>query len=189
MDSLIERDGLTRMKHELRLWKPKPNSGSLLKDSIFLLALVFLQSTLLPALFGTMAFFDLLTPWLVITCVRQRPLQATLLCFIGAWALETRLAVPAGIYLCSYWILANVIFQFRGALSWRYKTPWFVSYLVSGLWVILFESFVIGFLHQSWIPDATFLLQQIIRLTVSVSFGMLLSREWMRIDAEEPVPQ
>lgn len=189
MDSLIERDGLARLKDGLRAWKPRPNSGSLLKDSIFLIVLVFVQTTLLPAVVGTMSCFDLITPWLVIICVRQQALQATFLCLFGAWVLETRLAVPAGIYLCSYWILANVIFQFRGALSWRYKTPWLVSYSVASLWLILFESFVIGFLHHTWMPEATFALQQVLRLVISVGFGMLLSREWMRIDAEEPVPQ
>lgn len=189
MEGLIHRDGLARFKEGLRAWTPRPNSGSLYKDAIYILLLVFAQTTLIPALFGTMAFLDLMTPWLVITCVRQYPLQATLLCLLGALGLETRLAVPAGIYLCNYWILANVIFQFRGALSWRYKTPWFVSYLVAGLWVILFESFVIAFLHRNWLPEPAYIVQQVLRLGFGIAFGMLLSRDWMRIDAEEPVPQ
>jgi hypothetical protein len=189
MEGLIQRDGLARFRMGLRSWIPRPNSGSFVKDLLFVLLLVFAQTTLLPAFFGTMSFIDLITPWLVVTCVRQHPLQATLICLLAASTLETRLAVPAGLYLCNYWILANVIFQFRGALSWRYKTPWFVSYLVAGLWVILFESFVIAFLHQNWLPQPAYIFQQLLRVVIGVVFGMILSREWMRIDAEEPVPQ
>lgn len=189
MDSVLRRDPYRNWKELASSWKLRPNSGSLVKDLIFVLVIVFLQTTLIPTLLGTMGMIDLLTPWLVVSAIRQRPLQATLIAMVGAFAMETKLAVPAGIYLCSYWIMINVFFQIRPALSWRYRTPWLVSYAASALWIILFEIFVLMFLHETWIFSTNYVFQEIFKLAFAVGFGLYLSREWMRIDAEEPVPQ
>ena len=189
MDSLLRRNGWSIWKSYLKSWRPHPNSGSLPKDIAFVLVIAFIQTTVLPTLLGTAGVFDLITPWLVVSAVRQRPLQATVLAMIAAFALETKLAVPAGIYLCSYWILMNIFFQIRPALSWRYRTPWMVSYALSSLWIVLFETFVLSFLHDTWTLTPSFVVQEAVKLVVAMGFGMFLSREWMRIDAEEPVPQ
>ncbi len=189
IDILERRDALTRLRRTLRKWRPRPNTGSLTKDLIFLLIIAFIQITVLPYLFGSLGYLDLITPWLVITFIRQRPLQGTIHVIVAALVLETRLAVPAGLYICAYWILANVIFTVRPALSWRYKTPWLVSYATATLWVMLFELFVINFLQTASLSQPVYIAQQVVRFLVSISFGMYLSREWMTIDAEEPVPQ
>lgn len=189
MDILERRDALTRLRRTFKKWRPQPNTGSLGKDLLFILVVGFLQITILPFLFGTLGFLDLITPWLVITFIRQRPLSGHILGLIGALIVETRLAVPAGLYICAYWILANVIFLVRPALSWRYKTPWLVSYALASIWVILFEAFVLNFLQTASLNQPVYIAQQVIRFLVTVSFGMYLSREWMTIDAEEPVPQ
>ncbi|HYX34861.1 MAG TPA: hypothetical protein VE954_17320 [Oligoflexus sp.] len=189
MDILERRDALTRTRRTLKKWRPRPNTGSLTKDILFLLIIGFIQITILPYLFGSLGYLDLITPWLVITFIRQRPLQAHILALVGALILETRLAVPAGLYICAYWILANVISLVRPALSWRYKTPWLVSYALASLWVILFEVFVINFLQTASLHQPAYIAQQVVRFIVTVSYGMYLSREWMTIDAEEPVPQ
>lgn len=187
MDSVLRRDGFATYREILHAWRMRPNTGSLPKDVVFVLALVFAQTTIFPTIFGSIGVLDLLTPWLVVSAVRQRPLQATVIALIGAFALETKLAVPAGIYLCSYWIMINVLFQIRPALSWRYRTPWLASYAAAALWVALFEIFVLlG--HETWTFSTAFFFQLIFKLLVAVGFGMFLAREWMRIDAEEPVP-
>ena len=189
MDILERHDLWTRLRRTARLWIPRPNTTSLTKNLIFLLLIAFIQTTILPYLFGMFGYLDILTPWLVISFIRQKPLQATFLALVGAIVLETRLAVPAGLYICAYWMLANIIILARPALSWRYKTPWLVSYALAALWIMLFELFVINFLQAASVIQPAFIVQQSIRLLVAVSFGMYLSREWMTIDAEEPVPQ
>ncbi len=188
MENLLGQSGLASWRSRLKGWKPKPNSGSLLKDVVFMLAIVFIQTTALPTVFGSVIVFDLVTPWLVVTAVRQKPLQGTIIALVGAFALETKMAVPAGIYLCSYWILVNILFQIRPALSWRYRVPWLASYTIAGLWIILFETFVLSFLHDSWSFSPAFLIRKSVKLVIGIAYGMMLAREWMRIDAEEPVP-
>lgn len=189
MDSILRRDAFAAWRDFARSWRPRPNTGSFPRDLVFVLLIVFLQSTIFPTLFGSFGIFDFLTPWIVISAVRQHPLQATLLALAGAFALETKLAVPAGIYLCSYWIMINVIFVIRPALSWRYRTPWLASYAIAALWIMLFEISILIFLQENWSISFGFVFQQIVKFLLAVGFGMYLSTEWMRIDAEEPVPQ
>lgn len=189
MDSVLRRDTFASWRDFAHSWRPRPNTGSLLKDLVFVLLVVFIQSTVFPTLLESAGIFDFLTPWIVITAIRQRAFQATLLAMVGAFALETKLAVPAGIYLCSYWIMINTIFQIRLALSWRYRTPWLVSYAAASLWIMLFEVAVLIFIQDNWSFSFGFLFQQIVKILVAVGFGMYLSQEWMRIDAEEPVPE
>lgn len=189
LDILERHDLWSQILRSYQKWIPRPNSGSFIKDLIFLLFIAFVQTTILPHLFGLFGYLDLMTPWLVITFIRQRPLQATILALTGAMILETRLAVPAGLYLCAYWILANVLLLVRPILSWRYKTPWLVSYALASLWILLFELFVINFLQTASLSQPGYIVQQIIRPLVAISFGMYLARNWMTIDAEEPVPQ
>jgi hypothetical protein len=189
MNLLARQDLLARSRYFLQDWKPRPNTGRFWQDVIFLFFIAFVQTTVGPTLFGKFGYVDLVTPWIVITSIRQRPLQAILLTSIAAFLLETRLAVPAGLYLCAYWILCNLLIQIRPALSWRYRTPWFVCYLASTLWILLFESFVLHFLQPGLLTEVSYVMHMLIRVLVAVGFGMYLSREWMNIDAEEPVPQ
>jgi hypothetical protein len=189
MDLLERNDFYTRTRRLLQSARLRPNTGSLWKDCVFLLILVMVQTTLLPTFLPALVHIDLVTPWLVISFVRQRVAQATLLAFIAALTLETHSAIPAGLYVCVYWIAANVIIQVRPALSWRHQVPWAVTYAVTTLWVSTFEAFVImmtrGVAELHW----TYWLTQMIRLITAVGFGMFLAQEWLKIDAEEPVPQ
>ncbi len=189
MDLLDRKDFVSQVRLALLDWRPRPNTGQILKDVLFVLWIAFIQTTIFPSLFGVNGYVDLMTPWLVVTCIRQKPLQAMLLASCGALVLETRLAVPAGIYICTYWILCSFLIQIRPALSWRYRLPWLVCYLGATLWVLLFESFVINFLQADLLLKPHYYLQALLRLGVATGFGMYLSREWMNIDAEEPVPQ
>ncbi len=189
MQGLARNDFFTRSSRWARDWRLRPNSGHLWKDIIFLLCIAFIQMTVLPSLFGSYGYLDLITPWLVVTFICQRPLKALCLASIAAIVLETRLAVPAGLYLCIYWILCSLLIQIRPALSWRYRTPWFVCYVGATLWVLLFESFVINFLQADLLAEPHYFVHALLRLIVATGYGMYLSSEWMNIDAEEPVPQ
>lgn len=189
MDLLDRKDFISQLRLALQDWKPRPNAGHITKDVLFVLWIGFVQTTIFPSLLGVYGYLDLMTPWLVVTFIRQRPAHAMLLATIGALVLETRLAVPAGIYICAYWILCSFLIQVRPALSWRYRLPWFVCYLGATLWVLLFESFVINFLQANLLLKPSYYVQAMLRLAVATGFGMYLSREWMNIDAEEPVPQ
>ncbi|MFY7929682.1 MAG: hypothetical protein ACOVS5_12495 [Oligoflexus sp.] len=189
MNLLARQDLVSRSRLVLHDWRLRPNTGRFWKDVIFLFIVVFIQTTVGPTLLGKFGFIDLMTPWIVITAIRQRPLQVILLTSLAAFLLETRLAVPAGLYLCAYWILCNILIQIRPALSWRYRTPWFVCYTGSALWILLFESFVLHFLQPGLLTETSYVIHMLIRVLVAAGFGMYLSREWMNIDAEEPVPQ
>ncbi len=174
----------------MQSWMPRPNTGIFWKDLIFLLFIVFMQTTVAPALLGKMGHLDFLTPWLVITFIRQRAPQACLFAIIGGLLLETRLAVPAGLYITAYLIVCTLLVQIRPALSWRYRTPWLVCYASASLWLVMFEGFVIHFLQTaSPLRKWEFLVQTILKIFIAIGFGMLLSRKWMKLDAEEPVPQ
>jgi hypothetical protein len=59
----------------------------------------------------------------------------------------------------------------------------------AALWVILFESFVINFLQTELLAEPHYIFHAILRILLATLAGMYFSREWMNIDAEEPVPQ
>lgn len=189
MQSLYRRNFSSKLRQFLAAIRPHPNSGSLWKDIAFLLVIIWLQTSIFPTLTGGYLQIDLVTPWLVISFIRQYLSTASILAFIGALTLETKSAVPAGLYICAYWIIANIIIQVRPALSWRHLVPWAVTYAIAALWIVLFESLVmatsLGVAHLEWTHWAN----QIFRIATAVAFGMYLSREWHRIDAEEPIPQ
>lgn len=189
MHSLYRTDIATRWRRLKLAIKPRPNTGSLWKDIAYLLLIVWIQTSFFPTLSKGYLQVDLLTPWLVISFIRQHLTSATILAIIGAISLETRSAVPAGLYICAYWITANIIAQVRPALSWRHLVPWAVTYALAALWIILFESLVmmtsLGLSHLHW----THWINQLIRIISAVAFGMYLAREWHKIDAEEPIPQ
>lgn len=166
----------------------RPNTGRFWQDTLFVVILTALQLAIFPSLFGRYILIDLVTPWLVISSVRQRPMAATLLVFVAALTLETRSATPRGLYLCPYWIMANVIMAIRPTFSWRHRVPWLMTYLTATLFVIGFESFVYAFTSRVAELGPLYWLRQAFRLAIAVAFGMFLARRWLSIDAEEPVP-
>ena len=121
--------------------------------------------------------------------IRQHALPATILAFLAAFILELNSTIPSGIYIVTYWITVNLIVQVRLALSWRHQIPWTVSYLMAGLWVHAFESVVVFMSQGMEGITLVFLAQQVFKIFTAVCFGMLLCQEWLKFDAEEPVPQ
>ena len=90
---------MDRVRNFLKELKPRPNSGFLYKDILYLLMIGLIQNTITPSLSVLGLTIDLITPWIVITAVRQKALPATIICFTGAFTLEMRTTVPAGLYM------------------------------------------------------------------------------------------
>jgi hypothetical protein len=168
--------------HEARL---RPNTGKLYHDVINLLLIFVIQTSVLPTFLGSAIVIDLITPWLVMSFVRQKLFPSSVLALVGALALEMHSSFPAGLYICIYWIMANIIFQIKPALSWRLLVPWIVVYSVSALWVLFWESFVMVFTKGTEGIDEFFILTQFFRFAIAVTFGVMLCRPWLEFKEEE----
>lgn len=177
---------LRRIAPELR---PRPNTGRLWQDVVCLVLVIALQVGVLPSLVGGHVALDLVTPWLAISFVRQRAPQATVLALVAGFTLETHSSLPAGLYLTSYWIMANVIIQVRPALSWRHRVPWLATFTLAEVWIIAFATFVQAFMGGMVPLDGWLWLGQAVEIVVAIFFGMRLCQPWLQFDAEEPVPQ
>ncbi len=118
--------------------------------------------------------------------VKQPLPQSTCLAVIAALALETHSSTPAGLYLCAYWIIANVLYAFRELLSWRHVTPWLLTHLAAAFWVIAFECFVIVVTRGASNLTISYLSVQVARLGIATAFGMFLCRHWLNplVDTE-----
>lgn len=189
MQSLNEAKNTLIWGHLARLAFLKPNSGKLWIDLLNLFAIIWIQSTLFPSMSWRLINIDLITPWLVISFIRQKFGTSTFLCVVASLGLELRSTMPAGLYVCAYWMIANVIIQVRPTLSWRHKVPWAVTFLLAALWISFFETAALAISLDSFTANWHYWLDQLIRITSCVSVGMYLSKEWQRIDAEEPIPK
>ena len=178
-----------RAKELLVEFVPYPNTGRLWQDCFFLICIAALQLTILPSIFGVSSVFDLLTPWLVISCVQQRVFPVTILIVIAALAIEGHSARPVGMYFCCYWIMMTVIVQMRPTLSWRHRVPWMVTFTVAELWIVVFEGLAYVLISGNVMKDPFFWILQVVRILISTSFGLYISRKWQMIGADEPVPQ
>ncbi len=117
---------------------PRPSTGSIIMDVFYLMVFAALQFTVIPSLI----FFhhlDLMTIWLSYHFVVLSPGWALMLGMLGALIMENHLTVPAGTYLCIYWVLAVVFNLLRDHLSWRDYLPWISCFFVSQLSVFIFE--------------------------------------------------
>ena len=117
----------------------RPKSGSFLLDIFFLLSIAAVQLNLIPSLFSWNIVIDLMTPWLVVTCVYHSRVQAIFLCMLGAFVLETHGTQPAGFYLCSYWVIVSILFTLRNYLYWQHMMPWTFVFFVAQLWIFILE--------------------------------------------------
>lgn len=183
-----QRDWWARIKRDLPEYRPRPHTGRIWLDILYVLLLIALQESILPTLIGPKVTIDLLTPWLAVTFIRQHAWQATMMVILAGFFIESHLSAPAGLYICAYWIMANVIIQARPSLSWRHRIPWLVTFSLSMVWIIFFESFVLIFVKGVDDLLPAYWLAQLFRFLTSLGFGLFLSREWQNLEAEEPVP-
>ena len=184
-----EKKSPIQLLHLATEFTPRPHTQKLWLDVLFVLFIAAIHMTILPSVLGKYVKVDLITPWLVIHFVVQRPFPATILAMISAFTLESHSAVPSGIYLCIYWIMGNVIMQVRTNLSWRHNIPWLAAFALAELWVILFETFVLVFTAGINMLTFTYLGAQLTRMISGVAFGFCICQPWLKVDAEEAVPQ
>ena len=170
----------------LRPWVAlRPYTGQMPLDIIFLLVVGALHHTVLPSLIGGVMLVDLMTPWLVVTFVSAPLPRATVIGVLGSLILESHSAAPAGLYLCAYWVVAVVLRLTRSTLSWRHALPWMVTFLVTEIWVIAFETFVVSVSEGNFHFGFGYALAQMVRLVTSSAIGMLLCRRAMALGVGE----
>jgi hypothetical protein len=167
------------------LLKPQPCTGESSVDIIFLFFVGALHSTILPSIFGRYLLIDLMTPWLVCTFVAAPLTRSIILAILGALILETHSATPAGLYIVAYWIIMAALWLARSTLSWRHVFPWAVTFFVSELWVIAFETFVMAVSEGVFQFNPIQMLNQCLRLGVATVFGLALCRRFMSLGVGE----
>jgi hypothetical protein len=100
---------------------------------------------------------------------------------LAASILETHSTIPAGVYLCAYWIMYNVIITVRPTLSWRHRMPWLATLALSELWIIIFENFVAFFIDGIAGFSLHHAINLVVRLACAVGVGQLIwiyRRQW-----------
>lgn len=168
---------------------PRPNDNGVLLELFYLFLVFLLQEVVLAQMLGfDYLVVDVLTPWLTYIFIRQRLINSLVYCFFVSFLLETHSATPVGMYLCIYSVVAVIIVNIRGALSWRHFFPWMVVYGISAIWVVGFETFVYRYADTIPMTSMPFWLSSAARVVIAVGIGMILSRNFRQIDAEEPTP-
>jgi len=164
---------------------PKPWTGKLWLDVIYLLAVAAVAQALLMS--GPLAtlHIDVLTPWLVTGFVLQSLPRATVLAVIGGLALELHSTAPAGMYICVYWVTAATIALVRNTLSWRHSVPWLVTMLAATAWLSVFEGFVASLTRGSGVIDLVYCLQQLTRIASAAGIGMICYGWWRSLESLE----
>lgn len=175
---------LGRLQEATRaLLRFRPYSGRLWVDIILILFVGALHHTVLPSVTRSLVLIDLMTPWIVTTLVvAPLPVGATL-ALLGAVVLETHSAAPAGLYLCSYWVILAVLHLTRSTLSWRHAFPWLVTLVVSQVWVMSFETLVL--LIGDSALTGRYVFAQIFRLLLGTLCGWWLCQPFMLSGAYE----
>ncbi len=166
----------------------RPYSGKLWLDVICLLVVGALHFTIIPTVTGSWLAVDVMTPWLVTVFVVEKLPRAALIGLVGSIILETHSSTPAGMYVCAYWVMLCVLQLTRATLSWRHIFPWVVTYLVTEIWVIGFETFVGAVYESGYQFDWKFLSGQIARVVAAMLIGLVLSHRFRTLGiAEEEV--
>ncbi len=168
--------------------KFRPASGKLWLDALCLLIVGALHFTIIPTLTGSWLAVDVMTPWLVTVFVVEKLPRAAFIGLVGSIVLETQSSTTAGMYVCAYWVTLCVLQLTRATLSWRHIFPWVVTYLLSAIWVIGFETFVGAVYESGYQFDAKFLTAQFARVLAAMLIGLILSHRFRTLGlAEEEV--
>ncbi len=154
---------------------PQPDSGLLWLDMFQILILATLQLSVFPSFTRGYLSIDLLTPWLVISLVRQMPWRAAILGAFTALLIETHSAVPAGLYFCAYFVIWVVILNVRDAISWNHFLPWFATATIATAAVTAFEALVVFLVNGNAQLDTT----NSIFLSLRVLLSPLLPQLWL----------
>lgn len=166
---------------------PRPRSGKIWLDVIFLLFVAGLeQAFFADGLFGVIAV-DLVSPWVIAAIVLQTFPGALIMSLTGATILETSTVAPAGMYLCAFFMITVTIQLIKNSLSWRHRTPWAFTMATAMLWLVLFESFVLAITRSPERLGFVYCISQTGRLVIATGFAYLLAIDWIRsLNAEDP---
>lgn len=170
------KDIRTRIATELAL---APHTGRLWLDIALLFACALLQHAILPTVTQGLVPIDLMTPWLVIGFVRQPLLRSVVLLLVGGMLVELHSAIPAGLYIAGLWVICAAIQLFRASLSWWHAFPWMVTFTLSELWLVIFESFASSVSAGGWTLAPLDLLGELSRIILSVALGMILCQRFL----------
>lgn len=164
---------------------PKPCTGSIWTDLFYLMLVIVLQMTVIPSLFQWFPV-DIVTPWLAYSVVMLTTSWGMTLSLLGALILENHSAVPAGFYICTYWIMATLIVVVKNHISWFNAMPWFTTFVVCQLWLVIFESFVyiVKTSHFEYF-DLGQLGSMLARVTSSVLLGLWIANANFARNVEE----
>jgi hypothetical protein len=163
----------------------RPISGKLWLDALCLLVVGALHFTIIPTVTGSWLAVDVMTPWLITVFVVEKLPRAALIGFIGSIILETHSTTPAGMYLCSYWVMLCVLQLTRATLSWRHLFPWVVTFLLGEIWVIGFETFVGAVYESGYQFDWKFFSAKLARVLASMLIGLALSHRFRTLGLAE----
>ncbi len=183
-----QKNNWDRFREVLPEYYPSPHTGKLWLDIVYLILLIALQVSVLRTITGAFRVIDLITPWFAISVLRKRPVTATVYAVFAGFILESQYTLPMGTYFCAYWIISNLIVQVRPALSWRYSSSWLALFGFASLFVAVFELFMVLFISGKLPTDPMYFGAAALRILVAIAFGMVLCRQWLKFDAEEPVP-
>ena len=189
ISSFGEETWITRIRKVLPEFIPRPDTGRLWHDILFIFLIAALQFTVLPTFLGHHVIVDIMTPWLVVAFIRQSGPSAFVLALIGACIIETHSSVPSGVFLCIYLIMHSVVLSVRATLSWWRYVPWLVTFLLCELWAILFENFVALLLDDVRTFGVVSLFEQLLRLSLAVGIGMALRAMRLSWDRREKVAE
>jgi len=153
---------------------PKPFSGSEGADYLYLIILATLQTAILPTLLPDYLMIDILTPWITLVFICKKSSSAVIQGFLAAILIETHSATPAGLYICSYWILGTAVTLLRGSMAWHSRVSWVSLIILAQSWVFVTEFFV-SFIESQALPtDIYFYIGQGFRIIFAAVFGMFL---------------
>ena len=189
ISSFGEESWITRVRKILPEFIPRPDTGRLWHDILFLFLIAALQFTIAPTFLGHYLVVDIMTPWLVVAFIRQGGPSAFVLALIGACIIETHTSAPAGVYICIYWIMHSVVMSVRATLSWWRFVPWLVTFILCETWAILFENFVAILQDDRRTYGVVYLLEQLLRLLLAVGIGMALRALCLKWDKRKKVAE
>ena len=172
-----------------RRYKFRPHTGNFWVDLLYILVLVVLEESLVGSLFGWIGSIDIVTAWLMVNFLRKKPAPALFMAVVVGLVQESRSSVPAGTYLCIYWILAVGIVQLRPVLSWRFYTPWVTMFCLTQLAVELIKWAILGISSDVFSLSVRDLFLVMFQVGVGLGFGLWICQPFLGPYAEEPTPQ
>ncbi len=194
MDSMTlsfeEKSFKQRMQDYTRLLKrPRPVSGDLSVDILFLSLVLSIQEIGLPSVLGHLRV-DLVTPWLIFVFVFSSPLRSIVLLSVASFFIENRSAVPSGLYFSYFFLIFALIWNFRSIVSWRQKVSWLYVFAVALIAQDIFMFAAASLIAERWLVSGWDLYQSLVSflLSWSVASILLLKMGWVDLSGEADLP-